>query len=202
MAETITSSPTDQTGLLATSKELAEIRSANFVKAIPPELSKRENDIQANLAKQNASQRSKLRKIYSLMTDLGNAAEPYVACGKGCSSCCKMNVTISQVEANLIAEKLGIKSKQLTNSKIHPLKEFIGIPCVFLEDNSCTIYDVRPYVCRNHFWFDTSSYWCDPSRSLEVNMPMIEFSGALAAFFDVTKKASGGIHADIRDFFN
>ena len=164
-------------------------------------MSKREDDIQASLAKENASPRSKLRKIYNLITDLGNVAEPYVACGKGCSSCCKMNVTISQIEANLIAEKLGIKSKQLANSKRHNSDEFIGIPCKFLKDDSCTIYDVRPFVCRKHVWFDTSSYWCDPERSLEVTMPMIEFSGAVAAFFDVTRKNSGGIHADIRDFF-
>lgn len=201
MAETTINCSINHAGLLAKSKESAEIRRAHFVTAIPPELSKREDAIQANLAKENASPRSKLRKIYNLMTDLGNVAEPYVACGKGCSSCCKMNITISQIEANLIAEKLGIKSKQLTNNKNHPSEEFIGVPCTFLKNDSCTIYDVRPFVCRNHVWFDTSSYWCDPERSLAVTMPMIEFSGAVAAFFDVTKKDSGGIHADIRDFF-
>ena len=136
------------------------------------------------------------------MTDLGRAAEPYVACGKGCSSCCKMNVTISQIEANLIAEITGLKSKQLTSSKTHRSDMFIGSPCVFLKDDTCTIYDVRPFVCRKHIWFDTSSYWCDPERSLEVEIPMIEFSGAFGAFLDVTRKDSGGVHADIRDFFS
>ena len=186
---------------LKTSRESAEIRRQNFVKAISADLSQREDNIQAKLAKENASTLSKLRKIYNLMTDLGSVAEPYVACAKGCSSCCKMNVTISQIEANLIGEKTGIKVNQLSNSKNHDSGEFIGIPCMFLKDGSCSIYDDRPFVCRKHVWFDTSPYWCDPERSLEVEMPMIEFSGAVGAFFDVTKKSSGGVHADIRDFF-
>ncbi|MDP1958995.1 YkgJ family cysteine cluster protein [Hydrogenophaga sp.] len=187
---------------LELSRESASIRRSNFIKAIPPALSELEDNIQAKLAKENASIRSKLRKIYNLMSDIGSVAEPYVACAKGCSSCCKMNVKISQFEANLIGEKTGLNVKQLSISKNHNSEEFIGIPCMFLKDNSCSIYDVRPFVCRNHVWFDTSSYWCDPERSLKVTMPMIEFSGAVAAFLDVTKKDSGGIHADIRDFFS
>jgi hypothetical protein len=201
MTENIVSNSITQAELLATSQESASLRRANFVTAIPIELSKREDEIQTKLANENASSQSKLRKIYNLMTDIGNVAEPYIACANGCSSCCKMNVTISQVEANLIGEKMGRKAKQLVNSKNHNTNEFIGIPCIFLQDNSCSIYDVRPFVCRNHLWFDTSSYWCDPKRSLDVTMPMIEFSGATGAFFEVTKKNSSGIHGDIRDFF-
>ena len=183
------------------SKVAAETRRAAFVAAIPLELSNREDNIQINLAKENASSRSKLRKIYNLMADLGKVAEPYIACGKGCSSCCKMNVKISQLEANQIGEKIGEKAKQLIKSKNYSSNEFIGIACLFLKDDVCTIYDVRPFACRKHIWFDTSAYWCDPSRSLDVAMPMIEYSGALGAFFDVSMKDGIGVHADIRDFF-
>lgn len=187
--------------ILAKSFECSTLRRVEFVKSIPPELSKREDEIQLTLTKKNASPRSKLGKIYSLLADLGQVAEPYIACGKGCSSCCKMNVTISQIEANLIAEKTGKKSKQLANSKTYNSDKFIGIPCVFLKDDSCTIYDIRPFVCKHHLWFDTSAYWYNPVHSLKVNVPMLQFSGAQNAFCDVTKKDSGGIFADIRDFF-
>lgn len=202
MTKTTASTPiiTDEL-TLKTSRESAEIRRQNFVKAIPADLSQQEDNIQAKLAKENASTRSKLRKIYNLMTYLGNIAEPYVACKKGCSSCCKMNVTISQIEANLIGEKTGKRVNQLSKSINHNSDEFIGISCMFLKDGLCSIYDNRPFVCRKHLWFDTSPYWCDPERSLGVEMPMIEFSGAVGAFFDVTKTSSGGVHADIRDFF-
>lgn len=191
----------NQVEIIAKSIESATLRRSNYLAAIPPELSKIEDEIQFKLSNENASPRSKIRKIYNLMRELGNVAEPYVACGKGCSSCCKMNVTISQIEANNIAEKLGIKTKQLTISHNHNLNEFIGVPCIFLKEDSCTIYDMRPFVCRKHIWFDKSAYWCDPIRSLDVEMPMIGFSGAEGAFFEITKRNSGGVHADIRDFF-
>ena len=197
-----TSLSKDQADLLAKSIESATLRRTDFLKSLPHELSKREDEIQARLSKENASPRSKLRKIYNLMTDLGHAAEPYIACGKGCSSCCKMNITISQFEANLISEKTGFKSKQFAHSQNHSPDEFIGIPCLFLKDDSCSIYNFRPFMCRKHVWFDTTPYWCDPERSLDVAIPMIEYSGALGAFLEVTKNNSGGIYADIRDFFN
>lgn len=194
-------SSTDQKDLLSKSFETAELRRSQFIKAMPPELSNKEDRIQHKLLLDNASSRSKLRKIYNLMTELGHAAEPYVACGNGCSSCCNMNVTISQIEANLIAEKIGIKSKQLARSLTHESGEFMGTPCVFLKDGSCSVYEVRPFACRKHVSFDTSSYWCDPSVASEAELPMVEYSGALGAFLYVTEKKTGGIFGDIRDFF-
>lgn len=199
---TNSSQSNDVEALLKSSRESAEVRRTNFVKALPVDLVYREDNIQAKLAKENVPPRIKLRKIYNLLTDIGNVAEPYIACAKGCSSCCKMNVTISQLEANLISENTGFQVNQLTNSIEHSSEEFIGIPCIFLKNDSCSIYDVRPFVCRKHVWFDTSSYWCAPERSLSEELPMIEYSGAVAAYCDVTKNTLEGIHADIRDFFN
>lgn len=190
----------DQAARLSVSTEAAKFRRAEFVKAISPELSNREDTIQRKLASENASSRNKLQKIYSLMAELGKAAEPYVACGKGCSGCCQMNVTVSQLEANFIENETGIKPARVTRSVRHPPDEFMGVPCPFLKEGSCSIYEARPYPCRKHISFDTSSYWCDPTRSL-VEFPMIEFSGAQGAFMDIARATSGGVFADIRDFF-
>lgn len=191
----------DQAARLSVSTEAAKLRRAEFVKAIPPELSIREDTIQRKLASENASSRNKLQKIYSLMSELGKVAEPYVACGNGCSSCCQMNVTISQLEANFIEKETGIKPARVTRSVHHPQDEFMGVPCPFLEDGSCSIYDVRPFACRKHLSFDTSPYWCAPARTLTVEFPMLEFSGAQDAFLDVTRLKTGGVFADIRDIF-
>lgn len=191
-----------QTRLLAESIKSAELRRSDFVKSVPLELSKRENEIEKKLAAENASARSKLRKIYHLMDELGESRAPFVACEKGCTACCKMNVEISQIEANLIAEKTGIPAKQLPKSQSHNENEFIGVPCVFLKDGACSIYEIRPFVCRNHVSFDTTSYWCEPENSLHAEMPILAFSGLQIAHFNITKQNTGGVHADIRDFFS
>lgn len=192
----------NQADLLAKSIESAELRRSDFIKAVPPALSKREDEIERRLVSENSSTRSKLRKIYHLMEELGQIRAPYVACGKGCSSCCKMNVKISQIEANIIAERTGMQSKQLPSSRSYKSDQFMGVPCVFLKEGSCSIYEIRPFVCRNHVSFDTTSYWCEPENSLHAEMPMLAFSGLLDAYFNITKKDSGGVHADIRDFFS
>ena len=36
-----------------------------------------------------------------------------------------------------------------------------NIPCPFLYSGICTIYDVRPYTCANHF-VTTPAEWCSP----------------------------------------
>lgn len=192
----------EQAERLTASIEAAECRRAEFVKAIPTELSRREDTIQRKLASENASPRNKLQKIYSLMADLVKVAEPYVACRNGCSGCCKMNVMISQFEANLIEKERGIKPAQVTSSLLHLQDKFIGIPCPFLKNDSCSIYDARPFACRKHLCFDTTSYWCEPARTLDVEFPMLEFSGAEDAFLDVARLKTGGVFADIRDFFS
>lgn len=192
----------EQAARLTASIEAAECRRAEFVKAIPPELTRREDTIQRKLASENASPLNKLHKIYSLMADLVKVAEPYVACSKGCSGCCQMNVMISQLEANFIEKETGIKPALVTSSLLHPQDRFISDPCPFLKDGSCSIYDARPFACRKHLCFDTTPYWCDPSRTLTVELPMLGFSGAEDAFLDVARLKTGGVFADIRDFFS
>lgn len=171
------------------------------MQAIPATLSAKEDNVQGQLASENSSSRSKLRKIYNLMTEIVQVAEPYVACQKGCSACCKMNVTVSEVEAKYIEAEKGVKAARLWGSRPHIQNQFIGIPCPFLKEDSCSIYDVRPFVCRKHLSFDTSPYWCEPERSQEVEMPLVKFEGAEKALMMIANAKIGGVFADIRDFF-
>jgi uncharacterized protein len=149
----------------------------------------------------NSSAISKLTKIYALVDELGAAAKGFVACHNGCSSCCHMNVTISAVEAKQIETVTGKRRAVLSSSQTHDTAEFSGQPCPFLRDASCSIYDVRPFACRKHVSFDTTSYWCHPERSHLRELPLIRFEGAEAAFFEVTERNTKGIFGDIRDFF-
>ena len=74
--------------------------------------------------------------------------------------------------------------------------------CPFLTDNACSIYKIRPYVCRANVSFDITSYWCEPERAYDAELHKVEFSGAKLAYRAVHEKASNVIYADIRDFFS
>lgn len=90
-----------------------------------------------------------------------------VSCGYGCSACCKQAVTISVFEAITILRKILYQpeTRQSFLSYIYPIVEeqaracFEGtvdvqtwfeqqMPCCFLRDDLCHVYDVRPAVCR------------------------------------------------------
>jgi len=144
---------------------------------------------------------NKLRKLYHLLNELGAIAAPYIACGKGCSACCHMNVMVSQLEVALIEKEVGARPVHLQGSKVHDLETFNGVPCPFLNDGACSIYEVRPFACRKHMNFDASAYWCAPDRSHKVEMPLVEYSSAESAYLGLTRIWGNGCFADIRDFF-
>jgi len=176
-------------------------RRDEYAASLDVSLKEREGSIPRRMRSTNASANSKLTKIYALMDELGAAAKDFVACRNGCSACCHMNVTISVIEAKQIETATGRARATLSSSRIHNLGEFSGRPCPFLKDSSCGIYPIRPFACRKHVSFDTTSFWCQPERSHVKEMPMIGFSGVEEAYSDVSGRNSNGIFADIRDFF-
>lgn len=182
-------------------KARSQSRLTEFLTAMPKGLDARDDEIAEQLRRENSSAKSKLRKIYSLMEELSQAVKPYVACGKGCSDCCKMNVSISIIEA----ERLSVVSgKSMTAVKYpvrHPEEEFSGVPCPFLVEGACSVYEARPYACRAHYSFDTSAYWCHPERSHEGEMSLLEMGGARQAYDEVVVGSRLRGFADVRDFF-
>ena len=44
-----------------------------------------------------------------------------------------------------------------------------GIPCPFLQNKICIIYEVRPYTCAAHY-VTTPAEWCNP---LNKNQPKV-----------------------------
>ena len=86
-----------------------------------------------------------------------------IACKKGCSWCCYKQVGVSPLEVFLIAEHLknkeikvsleDIKSRltaldQITNGLPSEARLSAQLPCAFLVEDSCSIYEVRPLACR------------------------------------------------------
>lgn len=183
------------------SVEATKDRASRYVSSLSQDLTLREDNVANQVLLENSSPKSKLRKVYKLVDELGEAATPFIACKKGCSACCKMNVSISSVEAEQIAKYTQKNIRHLKRSIAHAIGHFSGIACPFLIENVCSIYEVRPYMCRAHVSFDTSSYWCEPERAYDAELQGVKFAGAMTAYKAIHEKTSNAIFADIRDFF-
>jgi uncharacterized protein len=179
---------------------VSEQRLASFVESLPKDVIKQEDALPTQLAVLNASPRVKLQRIYRLLDKVGAAADGHVTCTKGCSDCCKMNVTISALEARQIGEHTGRDVAALKVSKKHDDAEFLGVSCPFLASDECSIYEYRPMACRQHYNFDATPFWCHPSRALTVTVKRLSLSGVDKAYLHVAI-AANAVMADIRDFF-
>lgn len=181
--------------------EAAQLRRQAFVDALPKRLIELEGSLPTDIARANASARSKIGKIYRLIDQIAEVRAPHVACAGECADCCRMNVSISGLEAKLIAEATGRKVATVEDSVKHEQDRFVGVACPFLRNDLCTIYEHRPLVCRNHASFYATAKWCTPEHSLRTDAPMVNFSGIDEAYVAVSSGRDCMILADIRDFF-
>ncbi|WP_199026600.1 YkgJ family cysteine cluster protein [Ralstonia sp. ASV6] len=172
-----------------------------FMASVSPELLQEEDAIARTVGLMNSGARSKLRKVYALVDKLVDAAGPFVACERGCSACCHINISITETEAQIIEAQTGRRYTRLPAPVRHPEGKFTGAPCPFLADGACSIYSVRPFVCRHHLSFNLDAYWCAPERAHLANMPMVSFGAAKEAYREVTRLHTSGVYGDIRDFF-
>ena len=186
---------------LAHARKTSMERAASLVASIAPDLNARDDRIAGELARENASAKAKLGKIYRLAAEFAEAAASFVPCSKGCAGCCKMNVSITSIEAQRLAEVSGRTMVDVRSPVTHSEAKFSSIPCPFLVDEVCSVYEVRPYACRAHFSFDLSSYWCQPARAYEDGMGVVELGGAKRAYLTIAMQSPMGGFADIRDFF-
>ncbi|NWH05183.1 YkgJ family cysteine cluster protein [Desulfobacter latus] len=119
-----------------------------------------------------------LKDVMAYAHDIVNALErsnqsPAVACGPGCSYCCHSQIDVLPIEALLIVSFIhkNFTQKQifLLMEKIEQRLELIQgksdstlfsikdtLPCIFLENGMCRIYQVRPFICRAWNSMDSS----------------------------------------------
>lgn len=186
---------------LAVAKNTARARAQLFVSSVPKALVAKDHRIANALASQGLTPEAKIVQIFQLIDEFSAAAAPYAACKSGCAGCCKNNVAITSIEAERLATYSGRTAASLTKPIEHAPAEFSGIPCPFLVDERCSVYEVRPFACRAHRSFDADSYWCQPERALEGVLAQVKFAGAASAYVAVAKATSVGGFADIRDYF-
>jgi Fe-S-cluster containining protein len=82
----------------------------------------------------------------------------------GCGHCCSKEpgyVWLSAAEVDAIANHLQIPKEEFMRrytrsifGRISLLENKITFDCVFLKENKCTIYSVRPKQCRTFPWWN------------------------------------------------
>lgn len=149
---------------------------------------------------ENASTHSRKRKLFRLMEEATAAVEATAACQRGCAHCCHIPVMILAGEAEVLAQASGRTMTQLPirNPRTIDREAHMGEACPFLEENTCSVYEVRPLACRLHHNIGFYSSVCDVSVKNVV--PMINSFRWFElgfAYLSGNKEAVG----DIRDFF-
>jgi hypothetical protein len=94
-----------------------------------------------------------------------------IQCKAGCTACCHIELEVSEDEAALMIQYcqdngIGIDLEYLTKQSATGRKTFSELSrCVFLKDNLCSIYPVRPIACRKH-WVRSDPALCDSSLDI------------------------------------
>lgn len=134
------------------------------------------------------------------------------ACRAGCSHCCQIAVTISHVEAQLIAKVGGREVRTPARSvrvadeaSIQALAEAeaqldtgpLG-PCPLLQDDRCSVYDHRPMACRTLLNLDDDDLLC---RHVPGYSSDVAYANAMQLKGIAVLTQAGAVYADIREFF-
>lgn len=101
---------------------------------------------------------------YFQMIEQDLETSPNTTCKKGCCDCCANDFEISMSEFFMILNYLGVKyGTDYVKSVSEKAKlSFTSDKCIFVDttDGSCSIYEVRPLVCRKYGLYKTPIF-CD-----------------------------------------
>lgn len=145
----------------------------------------------------------KAARLAALRDKLVGIVAKESCCREGCSACCHMATAISTSEAKVISKHTGLPFNDVEfdlPDRSEQVKKYMGVPCPFLKDNRCSIYEVRPSACRANFNISDYPEICSiteaPGRTVpNLNMQALWYAEAAVALekYDTV--------ADIREFF-
>lgn len=174
---------------------------------IPVKLEREQGELPKRVRKINKTSPLKaLQAVYEYVERYFSGAKNLVACQKGCANCCHGRVWIKQVEAELIADTYGLpipRILEIMDEDTFPVRDS-SRPCPFLSaEHACTIYEVRPLVCRTHFNFELTNELCQYENS-DKPMPLLDRHKSIPGILEAMEEAgqshgSGG--GDIRRYF-
>lgn len=91
--------------------------------------------------------------IDELVFSLNNKISPQINCTE-CGNCCRsLMINVEEDDASRLAAYLGLpvatfENKYIEKSSEGSLSVMNTIPCSFLHDNKCSVYEARPCECR------------------------------------------------------
>lgn len=175
----------------------AEKNQNGILKALPIRLIKQENDFLEKIIGLKVAPLKKLEILYSFMSELSSFTSRFTPCQKGCSACCHYKVSVSLIEVEYIEKR----TKYRRNKMVGPVGSFHGKPCPFLENGSCSIYEVRPFMCRRHHVLTPDASWCEPNISNNKSFPQLGFTNVDGAFGIIRLESNTKDLYDIRQLF-
>ena len=140
----------------------------------------------------------KLQKLFQDKT-----VQKHVKCSKGCTACCHTQVSVTEEEAQLLAQRVkeGVeidyaRLKEQANAGSSPeswyKKPYESRACVFLGENGeCRVYEDRPSVCRTNFVV-SDPYFCSTKDGKVRNVRLLntfEADMAVAGLFFETESS-------------
>lgn len=106
-----------------------------------------------NLLFKQYLQQQNSNEIDSLVYNLNEEISPQIDCTK-CGNCCRsLMINVEENDAERLAEHLNISKEDFCKKYIETSSEgnlsvMNKIPCHFLSQNKCTVYEARPHECR------------------------------------------------------
>lgn len=125
-----------------------------------------------------------------------------ISCRKGCGACCRQLVPVSRTEgeallakidampeerrarlherfaaAERIIEEAGLVERDSKSDRELSVAYFaLGVPCPFLEEESCSIHTDRPLVCREYLVTSPAELCAGPRQEGVTPVPVPKFS--------------------------
>lgn len=124
---------------------------------VPVKLRLQEDKFFEKFQKHKGNPLTKLKLIYSFTDEIYGYVYKVIICKKGCSYCCYIPVSISEIEIEHIENSTRLKRKKLPKFDIRQ-----SVPCPLLKDNMCSIYEYRPFLCRRFITLNDTPEFCYP----------------------------------------
>jgi uncharacterized protein len=146
------------------------------------------------------------KRILDIIDEMSSLVQGMATCKSGCAHCCYQSTVISSWEADRIASFAKRKIADIEgydpskDSRQGLTERFQGIVCPFLSENKCSIYQVRPSMCRLHFSLAHDPAPCDIRNNPGAKVPYfnLEPMKMLVSLLFMSGNCKFG---DIREFF-